>query len=1084
MNNYDKFKRGIEDNKVPENKAKKIVDTRRKKVAKIVFAVLLVLDLFIFIGLFDCFGKTFANAFYGAFGCASIAGCIILFTLCILKLLGVKGKKLSARTIFYMVVLCALLVLFMQIFSTVNDFKALSDKSFKSYLDTCFLNGRNNAGGATFGILAYPFLSVIGSVTSLCIIAVLFFTVLLVCFRSFFYVERKQTIEWEDSESGGMYIETIDGAKKKSDNANEFSFFHPNDIALDDEVAEKDEDIPDAEIEYGSAQEKLLDDYLNGDTKPEDRKKTAEEILFMSEEEWNKVIKKKEGEETPTFESAIKTGERQPFQTGFSTETANGRSIDTMPKSDGKQTIESAYNIYKEGGLTAEELLFGNIIETPDLTYEELYPQKNKQNAHDAVDDLLFDGENSETKSLTADTLVKDVVFDSPKTDKPSTPVYQGKVLTQNQESAKTVVQRQEHVNIPEQIITQKPVIENVQTVLNSDDMGGIPFSTPSPEVLDTRNAIYDESLDLETEDGGEKDFIIRSRIERPEESEEYVPQDNPYGTVFRVFEEPEVVEDEVEEDEEHVDTDEPKKQALITKPQEIKKEKPKKEKKTARPYQAPSLGLLNEPDPPHCNMDFAGFYHTIEEAFNQYEMPVRVIAHTRGPTFTLYAVQLGNGVYFKRVMSREEDINRKLCCDQPISIVPSVKNMDAIGIEVFYRETRSVVPLKRYLVSEKYKQDKKLFFPIGIDVYGDAYYCDIFGAPHMLIGGTTGSGKSICINTIICTILYNYSPEYVKLILIDPKTVELAAFATIPHSLLGRTINNPADSVKALAWAVNEMQRRYDIMAESQMKNIASYNDYMKEKGEPTLPYIVIVIDELADLMLRDRKIAPDLENNINLLTAKSRACGIHLILATQRPSKEIVTGLIKNNVSTRIAFTMGDVVASKVILDKGGAEKLYGKGDLLYSSPEYSQPLRLQAPYVSEKEVNEITDTVKANNDLIIDENIVNAIFNDKPTSTEAMIESSYDDTSKSSASELREKNFEELLKEVIVFAVRQGVISISKIQRQFNIGFLKAGNIIDRMEEMGIVGPSYPGSSRPRDVLITMDDLPKYIGDDYGN
>lgn len=1023
MNNYDRMHRGETKTNIPENKAKKAVDAKRKKAVKIVFAVVLLVSLILLIGLFDVYGESYSIAIYGAFGCASIAGLIVIIALSILKLIGVTPRKVSAKTVAYMVALCLLIVLFLQIISTVKDYKSLSDTSYKSYLDNCFLNGRNNAGGFLFGVIAYPFLRYVGSVTSLCVITVLFFGVLLMCFRSFFSVEKQQTVVSEESDNSGMYIETIEderkGRKKKGE-TQPIDLSFPNDVSPDEEP---EEDVDDAEIEYtaGTISDKLVSGILGDKLDKETRVKKAEELLFMPEEQLKRKIHEQQ-EETEAKDSAIKTGERKPFQTGFGGD-------DTSKK----LSVEEAYKSYEKGGLSAKDLLFGNVIETQEYSYDELYPKNNASNeSYNDLNGLLYTGKNP----------VK------PK-------------ITENDEKSKNDFT----------VNTSSYSIDEKESAFDFNPPKTINPSTPMPELTSVDDAIYDESIDLNIDKSAYEEpsaYVEKPMIKPDEVLEE---KESPFKTVYRSFDETEEKENPTEDN-----VDESEKRA-------VRDEKPQTKsvpKKAVRPYTCPSLALLGEPEVKESTVDYVSVYKQIEDAFKSYEMNCRVIAHTRGPTFTLYAVQLGEGVYYKRVISREDDINRKMHCDEPIHIVPTVKNADAIGIEVFYRDQKMPVPLKRYLCSNKFKEPEKLYFPIGVDVYGDAYYCNILGAPHLLIGGTTGSGKSVCINAILCTIMYNYSPEFVKLILVDPKAVELASFATIPHNLLGKSITDAPDCIKALSWAVEEMNRRYDVMARAQKKSLAPYNEYLRSKGEKPLPYIVVIIDELADLMLSNKKTAPELERLINVLTAKARAAGIHLIIATQRPSTEIITGLIKNNISTRIAFTMGDAVASKVILDRGGAEKLYGKGDLLFSSPEYNKPLRLQGMFISDNEVTDVTDYVKLNNDFEVDQQAYDEIFNPKPIVAESMIGAS---DPMPSASEQRELDFKKLYNEALRFAVKQGVISISKLQRQFRIGFLKAGNIVDKMYADGAIEAENLGSSKGRNVLISEAELPNYLMDESG-
>lgn len=1065
MNNYDRMHRGDDKIKIPENKAKVAVDNKRKKVVKSIFAVILAISFVLLIGLFDIFGTAYSNALYGAFGVSSIATLIILIVVSILKLIGAKPRKLSFRTLFYMIALCLLIVLFMQIISTVNDYNALTDKSFVAYLDTCFFNGRNNAGGALFGVFAYPFLRYVGSVTSLCIIAVLFFVLILICFRSFFYVERVQTIIAEESENSGMYIETIDDDKRKHKKDEKIDLSFPNDISPEEEPEEED----DADIQYsaGSISDRLVSDIFNSGLDREQRVKKAEELLFMSEDELNVKIKK-EQIESEIQNSAIRTGERKPYQTGFSPEPS---------KNGQKLSVEEAYKNYASGAISAKDLLFGDVIETPELSYDELYPGNKGRTAD--ISSLYFNGKEQHTEEVKP-VEIKDLYAtrENNSSVTPFTAPIHDVKPTETIRPVEPIKPTETVKDVSCEIQPNNAVSENdSRSVNNRPTERGFVSSTPLPEITSINDAIYDESIDLDNEDDEPEEVKPYVEQQMIRHDEDYVMNDipNPFKTVYNT----QYTEEKEEEpiDEEFIDDFE--EEEIVEEIPEVKPKAPvKKPEKKLRPYTCPSLALLGEPEPPVSNIDYVSVYKKIEEAFKSYEMPCRVIAHTRGPTFTLYAVQLGEGVYYKRVISREEDINRKMCCDEPINIVPTVKDMDAIGIEVFYRNLKMAVPLKRYLFAEKYKEPNKLYFPIGVDVYGEPYYCNILGAPHILIGGTTGSGKSVCINAILCTILYNYSPEFVKLILVDPKAVELAPFATIPHNLLGKSIVEAPECIKALQWAIDEMNRRYDVMASEHFKSLAPYNDYLKSKGEKPLPYIVVIIDELADLMLSNKKTAPELEKRINVLTAKARAAGIHLIIATQRPSTEIITGLIKNNVSTRIAFTMGDVVASKVILDKGGAEKLYGKGDLLYTSSDYSKPLRLQGMFISDSEVNNITDYVKDNNDFEPDEDAYNTIFTQAPTVPDTMI--SGETVTKPSASEQREKSFNELWNDSLRFATRLGAISISRLQRQFRIGFNKAATIIDKMNELGIIEEEVVGSSKPRQMLITADDVPDYLED----
>lgn len=332
----------------------------------------------------------------------------------------------------------------------------------------------------------------------------------------------------------------------------------------------------------------------------------------------------------------------------------------------------------------------------------------------------------------------------------------------------------------------------------------------------------------------------------------------------------------------------------------------------------------------------------------------------------------------------------------------------------------------------------------MGKNISGETVVSDITKMPHALIAGSTGSGKSVCINTLICSILYNYTPDEVKLMLIDPKVVELSIYNRLPHLTLP-VVTDMKKAPMALHWAVNEMERRYKLFAEKKVKDVKSYN----EKNEEKLPLIVIVIDELADMMMIAAK---EVEELICRLAQKARACGIHLIVATQRPSVDVITGLIKANIPSRIAFAVSSQTDSRTILDASGADKLLGKGDMLYSPIGMNKPVRIQGAFVSEEEVERITDFIYEHNPrqqhLKKQEEVQKQI-------DEAIIEQE----------ESQDKD--ELYKDVLEFTLEKGEISVSLVQRQFKIGYNRASRIVEMMYDEGIVGKS--DGSKPRKVII---------------
>ena len=345
-----------------------------------------------------------------------------------------------------------------------------------------------------------------------------------------------------------------------------------------------------------------------------------------------------------------------------------------------------------------------------------------------------------------------------------------------------------------------------------------------------------------------------------------------------------------------------------------------------------------------------------------------------------------------------------------------------------------------------------------GKDVAGEAVIANIAKMPHVLIAGSTGSGKSVCINTIITSIIYNAKPSEVKLVMVDPKVVELSVYNGIPHLLIP-VVTDPKKAAGALAWAVQEMDNRYNLFAEKGVRDLAGYNKAQEDENLGKLPQIVIIIDELADLMMVAAK---DVEESICRLAQKARAAGMHLVIATQRPSVDVITGLIKANIPSRIAFAVSSQVDSRTILDQVGAEKLLGKGDMLYFPAGSAKPTRVQGAFVSDEEVEKIVEFIKSNGTAVYSEDILDTIENggkDEKAKALSKENENGDDT-------------DPFLDEAINTVVETGQASTSFIQRRFKVGYARAGRIIDQMEEKGVIS-GYQGS-KPREVLWTLEKL----------
>lgn len=428
------------------------------------------------------------------------------------------------------------------------------------------------------------------------------------------------------------------------------------------------------------------------------------------------------------------------------------------------------------------------------------------------------------------------------------------------------------------------------------------------------------------------------------------------------------------------------------------------------------------------------------------------------GPAITRYELKPAEGVRVSKIANLADDIALNLAAET-IRIEAPIPGKQAVGIEVPNKE-KEVVHFREILDSDEFKENKsKLTVGLGKDVAGNVQLADIAKMPHVLIAGSTGSGKSVCINTIITSIIYNAKPSEVKFVMVDPKVVELSVYNGIPHLLIP-VVTDPRKAAGALAWAVQEMDDRYNKFASKGVRDLKGYNKAIEkeaEEGAGKLPQIVIIIDELADLMMVAKN---DVEDAICRLAQKARAAGMHLVIATQRPSVDVITGLIKANVPSRIAFAVSSQVDSRTILDSVGAEKLLGKGDMLFFPAGAPKPSRVQGAFVSDDEVEKIVDFIKSNGTATYSEDILESIENSNKTDKEMSMEADADDDT------------DPFLMDAIQTVVETGQASTSFIQRKFKVGYARAGRIVDQMEERGVIS-GYQGS-KPREVLMTLEKL----------
>ena len=442
-----------------------------------------------------------------------------------------------------------------------------------------------------------------------------------------------------------------------------------------------------------------------------------------------------------------------------------------------------------------------------------------------------------------------------------------------------------------------------------------------------------------------------------------------------------------------------------------------------------------------------------LQRTLASFNVDAKVTNVTRGPTVTRYELQPNIGVKVSKILNLADDIALNLAA-KSIRIEAPIPGKSAVGIEV-PNKSKEMVGLREIIESTTFEDaESKVSFSLGKNIEGDPFVANIASMPHMLIAGSTGSGKSVCINSIIMSLLYKANPSEVKLILIDPKVVELGVYNGIPHLLIP-VVTDPKKAAGALNWAVQEMVNRYNLFASRGVRDIKGYNELLRADGEEgVLPQIVIIVDELADLMM----VAPhEVEDAICRLAQMARAAGMYLIIATQRPSVDVITGIIKANIPSRIAFTVSSQIDSRTILDMGGAEKLLGKGDMLYYPVGESKPMRLQGAFVSDKEIETVVEFIKNNNTERYNEDILESLEKNAAGGGKNV--------------EAAEDDCDELLTDAIELAVNMGQASASMIQRKFKVGYARAGRIIDQMEERGIVS-GYDGS-KPRQTLISKEE-----------
>ena len=481
--------------------------------------------------------------------------------------------------------------------------------------------------------------------------------------------------------------------------------------------------------------------------------------------------------------------------------------------------------------------------------------------------------------------------------------------------------------------------------------------------------------------------------------------------------------------------------------------------------YKLPSINLLKPPQKTKGNKNQSFIEKNIvllENVLKDFGIIAKVVEVNSGPSVTQYELEVQSGTKLSKILSINREISLALA-KKDVRIQAPIPGKSTVGIEIANDEVRPVSLREILEAIPQNKSSNKLLVALGKNIMGRSVFCEIDKTPHLLVAGATGSGKSVCINCIIASILMRTKPDEVKLMLVDPKKVELSMYNGIPH-LMMPVVNNPKKANIALQKIVHEMELRYDLFSEKNVKNIATYNQWVEKENTKLpddakmkkMPYIVVIIDELADLMLVASK---EVEDSIMRITQMARAAGIHLIIATQRPSTDVITGVVKANIPSRISFAVSSNIDSRTILDQGGAEKLLGRGDMLFLPMGENAPERVQGAYVSDEELQSIVDFTVSQQKAIYDERFLDLTAAAKDNGNAGghveTVEEEYDDP---------------LYNDIVEFVITLGKASASLLQRRFKLGYNRAARIIDLLEERGIIGPQ--NGSKPREVLVKLE------------
>lgn len=1021
-------------------------NTKDRRVSFLVPLFVFLALLFVLISMIGLFGSVLKDFFLGVFGFGGYAlasAAILLFVLAKLK---VFKKRVRARTVAFIVVLSFIALLYLQIITSHAEFDYLPKADFSAYLKSCYEAGIGTSGGLLFALPAYPLLCLMGKYSAI-LMAVLF--VVLLFFALFPYMRGAKFASAPRSERAGkavkapravkeekkltLFVDKVRPGQKDAQKIKTRGLFAKKgpepeffDYTDNRPLSASEGVIPEPQptqfdVFGGRKAQEAQADYDDYYTAPRADKQRSP--LFDDELE-------REDDDMPAFVRRYASDRAQANRTLYGDDTL--ANIPADPRFDTpKSEVKPAE---KPQAAPAE----------PPVTKLRERPSKPTPRL-DGIIENMSDLQRLREKENNAPKRAR-FIGEEPAKEEPIAP------QPKEESPVKTELS-------PE----PKPLFrEPVEPVKPVERPNPIEFRAPAEPTITPREASY---LDPVEE--------APAPVEKPEQKPTPSPSpkpafdfdDEPAPALNRPTRKPrsDIGGTHHTRDEEPSGYIDPKKVQQMNFDQ-VATEEP--ELPPARPYTPPPVSLLADYPPIADDENVEERGNMLVQALSSFHITSEVVDHKTGPTFTQFAVTLPDNMSVNKLTPIEKDIKRKLKVEKNIRIIPSVPGLDAVGIEVPNAKT-STVGLRSIINNPIFEKEGKLYFAVGVNVSGQAIYGDLLKMPHLLVAGSTGSGKSVALNVMIISIMYHYSPEFVRFIMVDPKKVELSVYKDMPHMLMPSTVTETDKAVNALNWAVNEMERRYQLLGENGCRNLAEYNAKQKKKGEKGLYYIVFIVDEMADLMSAAKR---EVEEKIARITAKARAAGIHLVIATQRPSVDVITGTIKNNIPTRIAFKVTSFTDSKTILDRGGAESLFGNGDMLYMPPEGGDPIRLQGPFIND-EIEPIVSFIKEHNDARYDNSAEKIIQADKEVPQES---------TKGEDQESEDDGDDPLFGSALLYFINSGQASISKLQIKYRIGYGRAARIVETMSERGYLGPAEAGN-KSRQVIITLDEYYQLYGED---